>query len=144
MNSKKINIFTSLFYLMPIGLGILLISPHIEAFNENVIYGIWKGKNEANNHTFIFNEDGTCKLIIKDNKTDSIEVIYGNFEIDFSKKPIPISIRNIPNLNYPLHTILKFVGKDSMRLANFSPRWRVRPIVFELDKSIDLKRIKKM
>ena len=83
-------------------------------------------------------------MTIKDNINDSKKVLEGKFEIDFSKKPIPISIRNIPDINYPLHTILEFVDKDSIQLAMMSPRWRLRPISFDLKTSINLKRINKV
>ena len=106
------------------------------------IYGVWQGENFGKELIFKFNSDGTCVINIKNRVSDSIEILNGNFAIDFSKKPIPLSIRNIPQLNYPLHTIVEFLGGDSIRLGNFSPRWRVRNISFQQNKSIILKRNK--
>jgi len=79
---------------------------------------------------------------IKDETSGSVDIVNGNFIMDFSKNPIPISIRNIPQLNHPLHTIVEFMGDDSIRLGNFSPSWRVRNISFEQNRNFVLKRLK--
>jgi len=109
---------------------------------QNDIYGVWKSEHFDKEFMFEFNSDGTCVINIKNTVSDSIEILNGNFTIDFSKKPIPLSIRNIPQLNHPLHAIVEFLGGDSIRLGNFAPRWRVRNISFEQNKSIILKRNK--
>jgi len=109
---------------------------------QNDIYGIWKGEDFDKEFMFEFVSDGTCVINIKNSVSDSIEILNGNFTIDFSKKPIPLSIRNIPQLNHPLHTIVEFLGSDSIRLGNFAPRWRIRNISFEQNKIIILKRNK--
>jgi len=66
--------------------------------------------------------------------------ITGDFEVNFSKKPIPLTIRNIPQLNHPLHTIIQFKELDVIRMAEFAPRWRFRPISFNPETEIIFKR----
>ena len=106
------------------------------------IYGTWEGELQGKELIFKFKNDKTCELKTKYKISESVEKVNGNFEMDFSKKPITLSIRNIPQLNHPLFTIIEFVNADSMRLANFAPSWRLRPIAFS-NTSMNLKCIKK-
>lgn len=106
------------------------------------ICGSWKGNHGGKELLFEFSNDGTCVLSFKEKNSGSIEMVEGNFETDFSKKPILLSIKNIPQLNHPLYTIVEFKGNDSIRLADFSPRWRLCPLSFGRNTSMNLKRIK--
>ena len=106
------------------------------------IYGTWEGELQGKELIFQFKNDQTCVLTSKDRASESVERVNGNFEIDFSKKPITLSIRNISQLNHPLFTIIEFVNADSMRLADFVPSWRLRPVAFS-STSMNLKCIKK-
>ena len=111
-------------------------------YHEN-IYGVWEGEFQGKEVLFKFEPKQTCVLSYKDIATGSVETIKGNFEIDFSKFPIPLSVRNIPELKHSLYTIVEFVDIDSIKIANFSPRWRFRPISFNRNTSIHLKRFNK-
>jgi hypothetical protein len=73
-------------------------------------------------------------------QSNNLVTLNGNFEFDLTKRPIPLSIRNIPQLNHPLHTIIDFVDEDSIRMASFSSKWRLRPISFIDENTINLKR----
>lgn len=108
---------------------------------EADIQGNWQGTYEGKDILFVFNTDKTCVLKFVDKQSNTTDIINGNYELDLSKKPIPMSIRNIPQLNYPLHTIIEFIGDDSIRIADFSPRWRLRPISFSNGKVMNLVRI---
>ena len=44
--------------------------------------------------------------------------LNGNFEIDFSKTPIPLSIKNISNLDYTIHTIIEFKNENELKLGD--------------------------
>ena len=125
-------------------LAILLCMQIVSCCNINKqadIYGNWQGTYKNKELSFIFNSDKTCLLKFVDKQSNIIDKINGNFELDLSKKPIPLSIRNIPQINHPLHTIIEFIGDDSIRIAEFSPRWRLRPISFRNGKVMSLKRI---
>ncbi|KKK82210.1 hypothetical protein LCGC14_2805650 [marine sediment metagenome] len=37
--------------------------------------------------------------------------------------------------------VIEFIHKDSIRIGNFAPRWRVRPVSFQGDKTLYLKRV---
>ena len=105
------------------------------------IYGVWKGEYFGKELIIQFDSDGKSELILRDNDSNLIETINGNFVIDFSKKPIPLSIMNIPQLSHSLHTIIEIIGVDSIKLAIFSPHNKFRALLFEQKNSINLKRI---
>ena len=77
-----------------------------------------------------FAADGAFQLEYDDPQGSRIK-LRGEYEVDFSKTPTPLSIRNIPSLQHPLHTIIQFDGADVLRIGRFAPRWRLRPIAFE-------------
>ncbi len=108
--------------------------------NEQSIYGVWYGEHNNYRIKFHFDEDKKCVLSFKDKESGEAEMFSGIYEIDFSKKPVTLSIRKIPKLNYPLHTIIEFINDNSMKVANFSMRWRLRPVSFIPEKSITLQR----
>lgn len=108
---------------------------------EASIYGHWQGTYGDKELSFVFNSDKTCVLKFVNKTSNTTDTINGTYELDFSKKPIPLTIKNIPQLSHRLHTILAFIGYDSVRIASFSPKWRLRPISFETGKTINLKRI---
>ena len=105
------------------------------------IYGIWKGSYNDHELSFVFKSENTFIFKYFDKQSNKLHTINGSYELDFSKKPVPLSIRNIPQLNYQLHTIIEFIGDDSIRIALFSSKWRLRPISFETGQTINLKRI---
>jgi len=122
-------------------LGLLSTISCMEVPKEEDIYGIWEGKFHETELLFTFNADGTCLLSFKNSINDEVDKLKGTFEVDFSKYPLPLSIRNIPQLNHGLYTILKFTDNDSLVIADFAPRWRFRPISFEYDTDMTLRKV---
>ncbi len=107
------------------------------------IYGNWKGSYNDHKLSFVFKRDSTCVITYFEKQSNKFKTINGNYELDFSKTPIPLSIRNIPQLNHPLHTIIEFIYVDKIRIADFAPKWRLRPISFVPGKVINLERLTK-
>ena len=135
---------TFLLYLTIMLLTLLVtffIFSSIEVIEEKKIFGLWKGENNGQELIFRFEMDGTCVLSFKDKTSASTKVLFGNFKMDLSKKPIPISITNIPSINHPLHTIVEFIGDDTIKLAEFSPRRKLRPISFDRNTFVSLNRV---
>lgn len=102
--------------------------------------GMWKGSCFDQELTMMFHVGKRVVLTYLDKQSNQPQKENGNFELYFSKKPIPLSIQNIPQLNYQPHTIIEFIGKDSIQLSRFSTRWRLRPISFESGRTINQKR----
>ncbi len=109
---------------------------------KNAIYGEWEGEYRGQELLFKFENDQTCTLSFKDKISGSVELLNGKFEIDFTKNPIPLSVKNIPQLNHPLYTIIEFTRYNEIKIASFAIRWRLRPFTFDSKTSMILKRIK--
>ena len=108
---------------------------------EANIHGNWIGNLNDHELSILFKSDYTCVLKYFDEQSNELQTVSGNYELDFSKKPVPLSIRKIPQLSYQLHTIVEFIDNDSIRIAPFSTKWRLRPISFEPGTTINLKRV---
>ena len=105
------------------------------------IIGNWISENKYKRHNLNFKNDYSCSLIIYDKRTNSKQEIVGTFEIDYNKHPLPLSIRNIPQLNFSLHTIIEMKDVNSLKIADFSPRWKLRPISFNKNNHTNFKRL---
>mgnify|MGYP006185521123 CR=1 FL=1 len=103
------------------------------------IYGTWEGSYMGKRNTFSFKNNNTCNFDVFDQQNQLIGTVSGEFSLDFSKKPILLSIKKIPQLDHPLYSIIEFIGEDSLNIADFSPKWRLRPIAFDKEKTISLK-----
>ena len=104
------------------------------------LHGVWEGHSKSMGLVLRFFDDGTCQFRITNLESGSTETLTGNLETNFSKHPVPLTLRNIPGINHPLHTILEFVDDDSIRVGHFAPRWRLRPVIFGPN-SVYLKRV---
>ena len=113
---------------------------HLLDKSPNII-GNWISENKYKRHNLNFSNDYSCSLIIYDKRTNSKQEIVGTFEIDYNKHPFPLSIRNIPQLNFSLHTIIEMKDVNSLKIADFSPRWKLRPISFNKNNHTNFKRL---
>ena len=120
---------------------LLLLSSCDKIYIENELHGVWKGKLHNKEIILSFNNDNNFELSLTDHTTKLNEILNGIYQLDFTKKPIPLSLLNIKQLSHPLHTIVEFMGADSFRLVDFSPSWRVRNISFEQNRNFVLKRV---
>lgn len=109
-------------------------------FNETKLYGIWEGYNANTKLVIKFNNDGTCEIRSGGVSDTSLKKITGKYQVEFSKKPIPLSITDMPQINHPLHTIIEFQDDNLIKIGEFAPRWRLRPISFTKNSEILLKR----
>ena len=108
--------------------------------SQDNIYGNWVGIHNGYETSFVFETDSTCTFNYYDKYSGGFKSINGKYKLDFSKNPIPLSIRNIAQLNNGLYTILEFINKDLIRIVEFSPKWRLRPISFDNSKTLFFKR----
>ena len=114
-------------YCLIIPLNLIVISCN-NLISDTKLYGRWVGSYNDHELLFIIKNDSSCVLKYFNEQSNNFETLNGRFQFDFSKKPIPFSIRNIPQLTHQLHTIIEFIEDDSIRIAEFSSKWRLRPI----------------
>ena len=94
------------------------------------LVGTWEGASEEMSSVVVsFAADGGFRLEYADQQ-EEVHSLTGDYEADFSKLPVPLSIRKIPQLPHPLHTIIQFREADSLRMSPCAHRWRLRPISF--------------
>ena len=106
--------------------------------NDLDITGQWQGIHNNQKIIIVFLNNSECKILI-DGKNN---FVHGNYYIDFTKKPIPLTIKNIKEIDHPLHSIIKFINKNSIKMSKFSKRWKLRPTSFDQNKHFILNRIK--
>ena len=128
---KKVCLFTAITALL-----LLLSCKSPPSLSD--LWGVWHGIAHGQELTIEFQEDGDCRLEFIDIKTGDRRSFKGTYYTDFTKQPIPVSIRSIPELPYALHTIVDFQIDGSLHMSQFSTRWRLRPISFESDKTLIL------
>lgn len=110
------------------------------AYGPEDLIGTWDGASDEMSSVVVsFATDGGCRLEYVDQQGE-IHRLAGDYETDFSKAPVPLTIRNIPQLPHPLHTVIQFRGPDSIRMGGFTSRRRLRPISFDPVTQILLKR----
>ncbi len=108
---------------------------------SKVLFGKWTGVFMGKPvELIIYENDRSCRLEYYDLESGDFKVITGKFVIDNTKKPLPLTIEDIPQLNSKLHSIFEIINEDSIRIAEFSTAWRLRPVSFESGKTINLKR----
>jgi len=105
--------------------------------NEKDLHGTWLGKSEEMEIRIKFDQDSRFEFIYNYGGSDTIG-ITGYYEVDFSKEPIPLTIRRISQLNHPLHTIIEFKEPNVIKMARFATRWKLRPITFNRETEIIL------
>lgn len=102
-----------------------------DGYGPSDLVGTWDGSShEMPSIVVIFSPGGKFRMEYSDAQGEIYE-IDGTYEIDFKKSPVPLSIRNIPQLPHPLHTLVEFYDQDTIRMGSFATRWRLRPISFD-------------
>lgn len=127
-------IFSGLCLLLSTGLSCS------NAYAPRDLIGIWQGESSQMSAVVVkFEGNGTFHFRYVD-PNGAAHSLTGKYEVDFSKSPVPLSLRSIPQLPHPLHTIIQFRGPDSLRMGGFARRWRLRPISFNPANDILLER----
>lgn len=101
-----------------------------DRYGPSDLVGTWDGSShDMPSIVVIFSPDGRFRMEYSDAQGE-IHEVDGTYETDFKKSPIPLSIRNIPQLPHPLHTLVEFYDQNTIRMGSFASRWRLRPISF--------------
>lgn len=133
--SNKFEIFYATFVI-----AVALLFGNTIKQEKLSLHGKWLGEYPTKKIEFDFRKDGTCILNFTDRKSGESFLLNGRYELDFSKKPIAVSIKKIPQLSYSLYTIVEFINRDKIMMEYFDSRWRLRPVAFNANTSMILKR----
>ena len=126
---------------------IFLFIPKL-SFSNQTLEGFWEESTDSymrrkdNNYLKIeFKKDKKCNIYII--RTDGTSLNFaGIYDLDTQKKPMPLSIRRITNLNHPLHTIIRYIDENTIDIMQFSSTQKLRPVIFSEENKIRLKKIK--
>ncbi|TFG45540.1 MAG: hypothetical protein E4H40_08165 [Candidatus Brocadiia bacterium] len=102
---------------------------------------MWTGEAAGEHLSFEFKPDGNCSLTFINIELGDTNKLHGRYVMDFAKRPVPISIRKIDELSHALHAIVDFRNDSTIFISQFSTRWRLRPVAFEPDKTVTLRRV---
>jgi len=105
------------------------------------INGLWEG--EDNNKLLKINFDNTnCKITFINQELFTSYTISGKYNLNFSKLPATIDVTNIKEINTSLFAIIKILNNNSIKISQFSDRWKTRPISFDNNSIVLIKKIK--
>ena len=108
--------------------------------HTDALIGEWEGEFSGSSVYVRFDYNRDFHMKLKSGELSESEFINGKFRMDTTKRPIPITIYNIAELNHPLHAVFELVGEDSLRLSLFADRQRLRPVGFDAENTLNLSR----
>jgi len=140
---KKPRIRTSLYYIawacVVTGLLFLEVRLSIHRPDDNFLHGTWSGRHKDASVVLILNKDGSCELKVSAAESKEKSVIRGNYSIDFTSEPLPLTITTATGIDCNLHTIVEVGSADVIRIAAFSRTEKMRALTF-VD-GFDLRRV---
>lgn len=111
-----------------------------EVYGPDDLVGTWDGSShKLASVVVVFAPDGRFRMEYVNGQGETRK-LEGAYETDFFKSPIPLSIRNIPQLPHPLHSLIEFKSQNTIRIGGFAPRWRLRPVSFDPGTEITLEK----
>ena len=128
---------TALFAAFVVTLAPVLRLPRTDA---KAIGGAWSAKTAAARVQMAFNSDGTCSILIRDSETGASELWTGKYVFNPLSKPMALTIQNIAQMKRSLNTIVEFDGPDRIKMAYFSTVKQARPLNFDPQTTLLLKR----
>jgi len=126
-NAKLIRF--NIFFIIGLIIVVVFVYLNIEQVNKkNSIVGRWYGSSNQIEMEFTLLNNYHCVFLTKDLSTGKISNVEGMCSVDFTKAPHPLDINDTNKGS--LYTIIDFISLDTIRIARFSKKWRLRPISF--------------
>ena len=119
-------------------LGLIFFKKDNKTFEFPI--GKWKAVYKNQNIELILKKNRDCELKIISNTNDKIEKYKGRCNFDFKKKPNTFIMSKIANFSSSLYSIVNIKNNNLIYMSELSTRWRLRPISFEKDNLIKLKK----
>ena len=135
------NYRSTLFFIFVSLITVLFFSYDSKNYGLEDLIGTWKGENNGVAVRIIFTENKKFDLCFLDYNMTKCDKITGEYDINFSKSPIPLSIKKIKEINDNLFTIVRFENEKTIVISKFSTRWRLQPVSFIPENYITLNRV---
>lgn len=119
---------------------LIVLSSIPDSISINKLGGEWKGFFKSSVIVLKIDSDSKCTLYVNNQLKDNINQFTGTCSIEGSKRPYSFSITNIDETLYPLHSLLLRVDDHTIHVAEFSSKWRLRPLSLHGDNTIILKK----
>lgn len=119
---------------------LIVLSSIPDSTSINKLGGEWRGFFKSSVIVLKIDSDSKCTLYVSNQLKDNINQFTGTCSIDGSKRPYSLSITNIDETLYPLHSLLLRVDDHTIHVAEFSSKWRLRPLSLHGDNTIILKK----
>lgn len=143
-NNRKVEILFFLFFLFILLFSILLSQNNINYKLEFSPFGKWEGMKKNIKITMTYKTNNECIFDFTNlsiNGDSFTKKITGKCDINIRKNPGTLSITNIVELNHSLFTIVEIIDNKTVKIGNFSDKWRLRPVIFRDMNSLVLNKI---
>ena len=121
---------------------IILISLYIitnsDKISDTDLYGSWVGNLDDKELKIDFDQHSNIKINYFN--ADSNYTIYGKYEINFLKKPMPLKLYDIDELDNSFYSSVMFLSSKELFLSKFSSSWKTRPLMLDNQNSIFFKK----
>ena len=117
---------------------LIFITPS-KTVNYNILRGKWVG-NYMDGKVILKINKKTCSLEFEKIESNKSESITGDCNVDYTKTPNTFIINNISDINPSLYSLILMINKNLIYITNFSTKWKLRPIIFNKNNTIILKK----
>lgn len=120
--------------------GLFCAAPFVlPAQRQPTLVGEWAGEVGETRIRLHLEPAGGC-VLERRGDTGELEVSFGNYRYDASKRPRTLRLGGLTGHEHPLHLLLRFEGPDALQVSYASPRWRLRPLGFDEGQTLTLRR----
>tara|TARA_B100000927_G_scaffold261147_1_gene231164 strand:- start:309 stop:668 length:360 start_codon:yes stop_codon:yes gene_type:complete len=99
-------------------------------FDSNKLLGHWENKTNNKKMELLIKGDNECEINLSDSNHGINEMLKGKYQINHAKSPSTLDVYITSPEKVSLYTIIDNINENSIRVAKFSQRWRLRPIAF--------------
>jgi len=114
--------------------------PPLKIISIESLNGHWKGIYKNSNIILVMKKNNTCSLEFLDKTSTNSSRFNGDCSIDKSKIPHTFIMTNIPEINTSLYSLIVPIKDNIIHIAEFSSRWKLRPIALNQENTIIFKR----
>ena len=138
---KNFDVLVSTMLGIVLVFSLFLLSGIPSTLTMDELSGEWRGSFKQSTILLRISSGGKCILRVGKELGDEMDQFTGTCRINGSKRPYELSINNIDETLYPLHSLMLPLNKQSIQMTEFSSKWRVRALNFNTDNTIILNKL---